>query len=193
MPRVLCNLWTVPGFTTQPPEAGALAVHRRLPGYVPTPLRSLSGLAERIGVARVELKDESARLGLPAYKILGATWATYRALARRLGRTSEPWRDVTEWRALLRPFPRLQLVAATDGNHGRGVARVARWLGLPAVIYLPAGSAEARLAGIRSEGAQVIEVEGTYDAAVAQAAAAEGEDVLLIQDHGWPGYEDIPA
>lgn len=39
----------------------------------------------------------------------------------------------------------------------------------------------------------MIEVEGTYDAAVACAAAAESEDALLIQDHGWPGYEEIPA
>jgi len=192
MPRVLCDPWTVPGFTTPPPEAGALLVHRRLPGYAPTPLRSLLGLAARLGVGGVLLKDESVRLGLPAYKILGAAWATYRALTRRLGRTPEPWRDLAELRARLGPLAPVTLVTATDGNHGRGVARVARWLGLPADIYLPSGTAPARLAGIRSEGARVIEVEGTYDAAVARAAAAESEDALLIQDHGWPGHEEIP-
>jgi len=143
-------------------------------------------------VGDVLLKDESVRLGLPAYKILGAAWATYRALTRRLGRTPEPWHDLAELRARLGPLSPVTLVTATDGNHGRGVARVARWLGLPADIYLPGGTAPARLVGIRSEGARVIEVEGTYDAAVACAAAAEGEDVLLIQEHGWPGYEEIP-
>jgi diaminopropionate ammonia-lyase len=193
MPRVLYDPWTVPGFTTPPPEAGALLVHRRLPGYAPTPLGSLAGLAGRLGVGDVLLKDESVRLGLPAYKILGAAWATYRALTRRLGQPPEPWRDLAELRARLGPLSPVTLVTATDGNHGRGVARVARWLGLPADIYLPGGTVPARLAGIRSEGARVIEVEGTYDVAVACAVAAESEDALLIQDHGWPGYEEIPA
>jgi diaminopropionate ammonia-lyase len=39
----------------------------------------------------------------------------------------------------------------------------------------------------------VIEVQGTYDDAVARAAAAESGHALLIQDHGWPGYEQIPG
>jgi diaminopropionate ammonia-lyase len=167
-------------------------VHQRLPGYGPTPLTSLPALASRLGVGAVDMKDESSRLGLPAYKILGAVWATYRALTDRLGHAPEPWHDLAGLRARLGPLRGVRLVTATDGNHGRGVARVARWLGLPAEIYLPRGTAAARLAGIRSEGAGVIEVEGTYDDAVAQAAAVEGEQALLIQDHGWPGYEQVP-
>jgi diaminopropionate ammonia-lyase len=39
----------------------------------------------------------------------------------------------------------------------------------------------------------VVEVDGTYDDAVARAAAVSGDDVLLIQDHGWPGYEETPG
>ena len=31
------------------------------------------------------LKDESNRLGFPAFKILGASWAVCRALSERLG------------------------------------------------------------------------------------------------------------
>ena len=192
MARLLFNPWVVPGLRTNPPEPGALGVHQRLPGYIPTPLTSLPALASRLGVGAVDVKDESRRLGLPAYKILGAAWATYRALADRLGQAPEPWHDLAGLRARLGPLPGVRLVTATDGNHGRGLARVARWLGLPAEIYLPRGTAEARLAGIRSEGARVIEVEGTYDDAVARAAAAAGERALLIQDHGWPGYEQIP-
>jgi diaminopropionate ammonia-lyase len=192
MARVLFNPWVVEPFTTQPPEAGAIGLHRRLPGYVPTPLRPLPDLATRLGVGTVDIKDESRRYGLPAYKVLGAVWATYRALASRLGGMPEAWNDLAELRAQLGPLRGLRLVTATDGNHGRGVARVARWLGLPAEIYLPAGTAEARLMGIRSEGAVVVEVDGTYDDAVARAASATAEDALLIQDHGWPGYEQIP-
>ncbi len=87
----------------------------------------------------------------------------------------------------------MTLVTATDGNHGRGVARVARWLGLAARIYVPKGTSAARLDGIRSEAAQVKEVDGTYDDTVAAAAAVTGDAILLIQDHGWPGYEEIPG
>lgn len=70
---------------------------------------------------------------------------------------------------------------------------MARWLGLAADIYLPKGTAVARLEGIRAEGARVIEVDGTYDDTVARAAAVTDDAVLRIQDHGWPGYEEIPG
>jgi diaminopropionate ammonia-lyase len=116
-----------------------------------------------------------------------------RALEERLGGHSGSWATIEELRERLTTLPALRLVTATDGNHGRGVARVARWLGLPAEIYVPAGTAAARIGGIRGEGATVIEVEGTYDDTVARAAAAGGDGVLLIQDHGWPGYEEIPG
>ena len=54
------------------PSRDALSFHRGLDGYAPTPVRMLS---ETVGV-----KDESGRLGLPAFKILGASWAIERAL-----------------------------------------------------------------------------------------------------------------
>jgi diaminopropionate ammonia-lyase len=194
MSELLRNPLRRPALRYPEPDTAPRGVHRRLPGYAPTPLRSLAPVAARFGLGAVWLKDESSRLGLPAYKVLGAAWATYRTLAARLGTAPEPWRDVEELRARIAGMPPLRLITATDGNHGRGVARVARWLGWPARVYLPQGSAPARLAGIRGEGAEVIEVAGTYDAAVARAAeAATGTDCLLIQDHGWPGYEEVPA
>jgi diaminopropionate ammonia-lyase len=186
MPRILLNPLAVPGLVMPPPEKGAIRLHRRLSGYQPTPLRSLPALARRLGLGAVEVKDESSRLGLPAYKVLGAVWAVARALG-------QPGEGLEAIAARLGPHPALRLVTATDGNHGRGVARVGRWLGIPAEIYLPSGTAEARLRGIRSEGAQTVEVPGTYDDAVARAASTQGPEVLLIQDHGWPGYEEIPG
>jgi diaminopropionate ammonia-lyase len=186
MPRILVNPLAVPGLVVPPPEKGAIRLHRRLPGYQPTPLRSLPALARRLRLGAVEVKDESSRLGLPAYKVLGAVWAVSRALGH-------PGEGLEVIAARLGPRPALRLVTATDGNHGRGVARVGRWLGVPAEIYLPAGTAQARLRAIQSEGARTVEVPGTYDDAVARAAATQGPEVLLIQDHGWPGYEEIPG
>ena len=169
---------------------GPLAFHRGLPGYAPTPLRRLPGLARRTGAAAVTLKDESDRLGLPAFKVLGASWAIASLLAERLGARTPP-ADLDVLRARLGGAP--PVVAATDGNHGRAVARVARLLALPARIFLPAGAAPARLAAIAGEGATVVEVDGSYDEAVAAAASwAERHEGLLVQDTGFSGYEEVP-
>ena len=104
------------------PPAGAVArtFHAALPGYRPTPLVELPSLATDLGVARVLVKDEGARLGLPAFKVLGASWACARAVAERTGSPTE----VAALRAAAagRGF---HLVTATDGNHGRAVARMA--------------------------------------------------------------------
>jgi diaminopropionate ammonia-lyase len=109
-----------------------------------------------------------------------------------LGRPLQPWSDLTQLRRQLAPLGPLKLITMTDGNHGRGVARVARWLGYPAEIFVPEGTVKARIDGIASEGAVVTVVLGTYDDAVARAAAAVEPGVILISDHGWPGFEEVP-
>src|SRR5215211_6459360 len=115
------------------PDRSPLRFHRRLPGYEETPLVEAPGLADALGVGKVLVKDESSRLGLPAFKVLGASWAVYRALGERLpGGTFGDWETVEELKEKLEPLRPLNLVAATDGNHGRALARVARLLGLGA-------------------------------------------------------------
>jgi diaminopropionate ammonia-lyase len=177
---------------TAPPRA-PLGLHRRLPGYAATPLQDAPALAAANGVERVWVKDESSRLGLPAFKMLGASWAAYRTLAARLGRDPEPWVSLDELRQTLVPLRPLTLATATDGNHGRAVARMAALLGLDADVYVPKGTATARIAAIEAEGARVTVVDGDYDRAVASAAATAGDRCLPIQDVGWPGYEQVPA
>jgi diaminopropionate ammonia-lyase len=161
--------------TTAAP-ADVLTFHQSLPGYRPTPLTPVPALAAELGVAEVLVKDESERLGLPAFKALGAWWAIHRALQDHPATTD--------------------LVTATDGNHGRAVARMARTLGLKAHVFIPAVVSERAVEAIRSEGALVTIVHDSYDAAVAaaaDAATAEGQgEGLLIQDSAWPGYEVIP-
>jgi diaminopropionate ammonia-lyase len=176
------------------------AFHRRLPGYEPTRVVDSPALAADAGVRRVLIKDESSRLGLPSFKILGASWATYRLLCARLGQTGrgdsdrEPaWQTVDELRDALSPLGPLTLVAATDGNHGRAVARMARWLGYSARILVPAGTAAARIGGIESEGATVDVIDGSYDDAVAASAALASDAVLVVSDTSWDGYIQVPS
>jgi diaminopropionate ammonia-lyase len=70
---------------------------------------------------------------------------------------------------------------------------MARLLGVDAEIYVPKGTAEARIAAIEGEGARVTVVDGDYDAAVATAAATAAERRLVIADVAWPGYEQVPS
>jgi diaminopropionate ammonia-lyase len=97
--------------------------------------------------------------------------------------------DLAQRLAPLRP---MTLAAATDGNHGRAVAHMAALLGLAARIYVPAGTARARIDAIATEGATVEVVDGTYDDAVARSARDANDRCLVISDTSWPGYEEVP-
>jgi len=167
--------------------------HRLLPGYQPTPLVDAPAIAERLGCGHLWVKDESSRMGLPSFKVLGASWATFRALESRAGQALQDWDNVDDLGKLVHQLtPVRKLAAATDGNHGRAVARTARWLGLEANIYVPDGTAKARIAAIISEGAAVTAVGGSYDSAVARSAVDANDYCLVVSDTSWPGYTSIP-
>lgn len=180
------------GWTAKGPIASARDFHRTIEGYRATPLVEIPEVAAELGAGRVFLKDESERLGLPAFKVLGASWAVARSLAARLGVGPEGL-SLDVLRAAIGAAA-LTLVTATDGNHGRAVSRLAKLLGIRARVYTPAGVSDGALAGIRSEGAELVELDAGYDEVVRAAAASiEGNDgELLIQDTSWPGYEEVP-
>ena len=106
-----------------------------------------------------------------SFKILGASWASYRAVVERTGLQLQPWQTVEELAASLSPLRPFAL-AATDGNHGKAVARMARLLGFDARIFVPEGTAPARIEAISTEGASVTVVIGDYEDAVARSAEA---------------------
>lgn len=168
--------------------------HETLPGYARTRLVEVPALAADLEVGRIFVKEESARLGLPAFKILGASYAVSRALSARLG-TADAALGLADLKLRMAASDPVTLIAATDGNHGRAVAHVAGLLGLRARIFVPASLTQVAKDAVAGEGASVSELELSYDgvvAAAADAAAAAGPESLLIQDTSWPGYEQVP-
>jgi diaminopropionate ammonia-lyase family len=168
-----------------------LDFHKQLPGYSPSSLVALEALAVEFGVRSVYVKYEGNRLGLPSFKILGASWATFRALVRRLGL---PLNSTIGSVKSAASSASIKLIAATDGNHGRAVAHMAAIFGLPSLILVPVGLDDATVAFIKGEGAAVRVIDGSYDLAVVEAAetAERSPDYILVQDTAFLGYEDIP-
>ena len=176
-----------------PIDPAVTAFHARMPAYSPTMLFDVPELAEQLGVGRLFVKAETRRMGLPSFKILGASWATYRAICEHIGYEPEPWRNINELAKNLEHLKPFKLATATDGNHGRAVAFMARLLGFDCHIYVPRGMVEARIQAIRSEGALVTVVDGTYDEAVARSAQEASDRCLVVSDTSWEGYETTPA
>lgn len=146
-----------------------------------TPLTALPSMAYELGLRAIDAKNETGRFGLNAFKVLGVRYAVH-----RLGSAAV----------------RRGLVCATAGNHGRAVARVARDAGVPCTVFLPVARTtdpaeqrrrEGRAAAMRGDGATVVEVEGSYEQAVRQAAAAATQTgATVVSDTSWEGYDEIP-
>ena len=147
---------------------------RSHPDLKATPLIRLD-VGGKLRFRNVLLKDESDRFGLDSFKIAGVLYAVHRLIANG---------SLTKISAL---------TCATDGNHGRAVAHVARKFGLHAKVFVPRSMVPARVRALRAEGAEVLVVDGNYDETVRRAAAtAAAEEAILISDTSWPGFEDIP-
>ncbi len=158
-------------------QLSAVAAYRASsPRFAPTPLRKAKSLAGALGLKSLYLKDETARDTLPSFKGLGAGFAIAQLCERGALREGDT------------------VVCASEGNHGRAVARAARERQLRARVYVGARVADARAEAIALEGAEVIRVDGTYDDAVRRViadAAAQGWQV--ISDTGWLGYDEVPS
>lgn len=163
-----------------------------VPGYEPTPIARLPRLGELLGAGEIFVKDESKRFGMNAFKSLGALWASANVAARALG-MSEPTCAELASSASREAMARTTFITATDGNHGRAVARAARILGANAVVYMPRGSSRARVDAISREGADVSVMDALYDECVDMASRdADANGWTLVQDTSRDGYTEIP-
>lgn len=188
----------IPGVTILP--AGgfrrAKAAISGWPGYAPTPLRDLSGIAAEAGLATIRIKDESSRFGLGSFKALGGAYAVAALLETELSRQGVSLvagsADLADGRhAGLTEA--ITVTCATDGNHGRSVAWGAQRFHCRCVIFVHATVSQGRIDAIARFGARVERVAGNYDDAVRQAdrqAAANGW--FMVSDTSWPGYTEVP-
>jgi diaminopropionate ammonia-lyase len=186
--------WTHKGSRAGTIEGTVLAFHETLPDYNKTPLHALSGVARELGLGHVLVKDESSRFGLPAFKILGASWAVYRAVGWHLGiPVADGQMPIAELGAKARKAG-VEIVTATEGNCGRAVARMAaKYMGIPLSVYVPGYMPEDTRELIRGEGAEVVVIEGSYDDLLPAASEeAEDRDTILVLDVSFEGYADIP-
>ena len=167
--------------------------HTRIPSYRVTPLKSLNRLASLVGIGNLWVKDEADRLSLGSFKVLGGSFAIYQTILKMLGNP-----EGFSFSDLSLPEVRHKLgdvtfAAATDGNHGRGVAWSATQLGFKSIIYVHENTSKARIEAIERNGAKVVVIEGTYDDAVRQVYDdAQKNGWQVISDTSWEGYEEIP-
>lgn len=171
-------------------QSGILKFHQSLSNYGVTPLHSLQAIASECRLKQVFIKDESERLGLQSFKILGASWGTFSAIATKLG--CDPNTPIQELARMARDAS-VELMAATDGNHGLAVAHMAKLLAIPCRVFVPLTLDEHTRDTISAEGAVVLQ-STTYDQAIQDASNAAGDSPggILIQDTAFTGYEDIP-
>ena len=89
--------------------------------------------------------------------------------------------------ALLTAGTPSRVVTASGGNHGLGVATAARWLGIPATVFVPATVPEAKARRIAAAGADIVKTGSVY-AEAEQAAREFAERGRLYYVHA---YDDL--
>ena len=142
----------------------------RCPKAQETPLHQDANMARRLGVADVWIKDESTRMGLGAFKALGAAYVIAREAQRG---------DVSG----------TTYVTASAGNHGLSVAAGASAFGAASVVFLAKTVPSVFAERLRSQGARVVIAGEDYAQSLTAAqefAATRGFELLPDATGDWP-------
>lgn len=182
-------------------KAFGLDVAKQVRTFFPetTPLKNCRKLAEKYGVAGIYCKDESFRQGQQAFKVNGAAYAMAMWLAKyRLSlddlSTVSSMSDLKTKLDEKYGDEKVTFVTCTDGNHGRAVAFGAKLTGQKAIVYMPKGSAQARVDHITGHGGDCTVTDMNYDATVNYAFEMEKKHGwTLLQDTTGPNYTEIPT
>ena len=148
-----------------------------------TPLMESAELAEKLGIAKLHLKDERSRMGLGSFKALGAAYA----IAKQANAKVEVGEASNYQEALVGTT----FVCASAGNHGLSMAAGAKLFGADAVVYLSNTVPENFAERLRQKSARVVREGETYEASMAAVmAAADENDWNLLSDSSWLGYSE---
>ena len=151
--------------TFSPDPARVFAFLRQWPIYQPTPVREF-----KTADGTLFIKDETARMGLGAFKALGGPFAVSQLLADRW---SEVMKSPLPADEELRAFAKdVTFVCASAGNHGMAVAAGARHAGAKARIHLAATVQQVFADRLEAHGATVVRSGDTYEESVAAATRA---------------------
>jgi threonine dehydratase len=89
--------------------------------------------------------------------------------------------------ALLTAGAPSRVVTASGGNHGLGVATAARWLGVPATVFVPGTVPEVKASRIAAQGADVVRTGDKYaDAERAARSLATEEGLYYVHAYDDP-------
>ena len=175
--------------------ADALAEISAWQGYAPTPLHALPNLASALQLGTVHYKDEGPRFGLGSFKALGAAYAACRVLQQQISRQRGLTVTLADIRAgkYAKDAAEITLVTATDGNHGRSLAWGAQRFGAACRIYIHSEVSQNRADAMTDLGADVIRIDGDYDASVRIARVdAARHGWFVVSDTSWAGYTEPP-
>jgi len=162
--------------------------------FAPTPLRRLDALAARLGLGELWAKDERDRWGQGSFKSLGGTFAVVELAADILSRCGNgPVSPADIFAGRAPKAHEMTVATATAGNHGRAVAFGAQLAGARAVIFVYGDVPKAQTQAIADLGAELITVNGDYEAAcrAAKDACAE-QGWIMVSDVAEKDYTEIP-
>ena len=155
-----------------------------------TPLFSMTGTANALGIAALWVKDESKRSELGSFKALGAPNALINLILKHFPTLEADKILLGEYREQLAGFA---VVSATDGNHGRALAAAAQSSGCPCTIVIHAQVSQEREAAIAEYGATMVRIAGNYDESVEEADRLARENGwTVVSDTSYEGYTEIP-
>ena len=140
--------------------------------YEATPLISLNKLSKELNLNNVFYKDESKRFGLKSFKALGGAYAVEKVSNGKKN---------------------MVIATATAGNHGRSVAWGSQRLGLKCKIFISEFVSEYRANEMKKLGADVIRVNGNYEASLNECLdQSKKNGWQIVQDVAWQDYELVP-
>ena len=167
----------------------------KLPGYEPTPLITLNGLAMASSVRALWCKHEGYRFEVGSFKPTGPVYAMLSVLKGEIKKATgvetvttqdlidQKYESVTQ---------EIVVSAATSGNHGRALAWGARMFGCRCAIYMNDGVSAGREEAIAGYGAEVVRVPGNYDRAVQRSVVdAERLGYFVVSDDKSAKYPHI--